>query len=299
MTVRPFVELSCWKIQEGAETVMKATLQLCACGALLGALLAGDVEARQLPDVVGIRPGMPAREAFAALQAKYPKVPLQTLALQLPTIQKPILIDFAVGFSPVQSVEERIAVRVTPPPEKQVVWQVQRFVGKQKIYRANVLASLREKYGKETAAFANGSAVKDVDKEASQLWWIFDEQGHPGKFADSYSTAYTCLMRFDKSSDQASSSLTFYAEGGGSWFAPSNIVSMENDLQDSGWCNTSMIAVIAEIGGSEIVTAFGVQVVDMPMAVRAARAEVTWLKDLASKQQQQQIDESKQAKPKL
>ena len=60
-----------------------------------------------------------------------------------------------------------------------------------------------------------------------------------------------------------------------------------------------MIAVIAEIGGSEIVTAFGVQAVDMPLAVRAARAEVTWLKDLASKQQQQQIEESKQAKPKL
>ena len=74
---------------------------------------------------------------------------------------------------------------------------------------------------------------------------------------------------------------------------------MENDLQDSGWCNTSMIAVIAEIGGSEIVTAFGVQVVDMPMAVRAARAEVNWLKDLASKQHAQQIEESKQAKPKL
>jgi len=274
---------------------MKATLQLCACGALLGALLAGDVEARQLPDVVGIRPGMPAREAFAALQAKYPKVPLQTLALQLPTIQKPILIDFAVGFSPVQSVEERIAVRVTPPPEKQVVWQVQRFVGKQKIYRANVLASLREKYGKEAAGFTNGTPVSDIDKDAADIWWIFDEQGHPAKFADSYNTAYSCQVKFSRNTP----GLTFNAEGGGAWFGESNIVSMENDLQDSGWCNTSMIAVIAYIGGEEIVTAFGVQVIDIPLAVRAARAEVTWLKDLASKQQQQQIDESKQAKPKL
>ena len=270
-----------------------------ACGVLLSTLLAGNATAQQLPDIVGIRLGMPPREAYTVLQAKYPKVPLQTLALQLPTIDKPILIDFALGFSPVQSTDERIAVHATPPPEKQVVWKVQRFLGRQKVNRANLIASLREKYGKETAAFANGSAVKDVDREASQLWWIFDEQGHPGKFADSYSTAYTCLMRFDKSSDQASSSLTFYAEGGGSWFAPSNIVSMENDLQDSGWCNTSMIAVIAEIGGSEIVTAFGVQAVDMPLAVRAARAEVTWLKDLASKQHAQQIEESKQAKPKL
>ncbi len=278
---------------------MTTSLRGRVCGTLLCACLAGNVEAQQLPDVAGIRLGVPGREGFAALQAKYPKVKLDTYPLQLPTIDKPILIGFSLGFSPVQSTEERIAVHATPPPEKQVVWKVQRFLGRQKVNRANLIASLREKYGKETAAFANGSAVKDVDKEASELWWIFDEQGHPGKFADSYSTAYTCLMRFDKSSDQASSSLTFYAEGGGSWFAPSNIVPMENDLQDSGWCNTSMIAVIAEIGGSEIVTAFGVQAVDMPMAVRAARAEVTWLKDLASKQQQQQIEESKQAKPKL
>ena len=51
----------------------------------------------------------------------------------------------------------------------------------------------------------------------------------------------------------------------------------------------------AELG----IHAFGLQVIDMPLAVRAARAEVAWLKDLANKQQQQQIDESKQAKPKL
>ncbi|MBP2646950.1 MAG: hypothetical protein H6Q77_574 [Gemmatimonadetes bacterium] len=274
---------------------MKTTLHLRACGTLLCTLIAGNVGAQQLPDIVGIRPGMPAREAFAALQAKYPKVPLQTLALQLPTIQKPILIDFAVGFSPVQSVEERIAVRVTPPPEKQVVWEVQRFVGKQKINRANVLASLREKYGKEAAGFTNGTQVKDIDKDAADIWWIFDEQGHPAKFADSYNTAYSCQVKFSKDSP----GLTFNAEGGGAWFGESNIIPMEKDLQDSGWCNTSMIAVIAYIGGEEIVTAFGVQVIDMPLAVRSARAEVNWLKDLASKQQQQQIEESKQAKPKL
>jgi hypothetical protein len=39
---------------------------------LLCFVVAGDGSAQQLPDVVGVRPGMPAREAFAALQAKYP-----------------------------------------------------------------------------------------------------------------------------------------------------------------------------------------------------------------------------------
>ena len=47
------------------------------------------------------------------------------------------------------------------------------------------------------------------------------------------------------------------------------------------------------------VLVIGLGYVGLPLAVRAARAEVAWLKDLANKQQQQQIDESKQAKPKL
>ena len=47
-------------------------------------------------------------------------------------------------------------MNVTPPPEKQVVWRVQRFIGRQKIFRANVIASLRDKYGKETAALLGG-----------------------------------------------------------------------------------------------------------------------------------------------
>ena len=227
---------------------MTTSLRGRVCGTLLCACLAGSVEAQQLPDVAGIRLGVPGREGFAVLQAKYPKVKLDTYPLQLPTIDKPILIGFSFGFSPVQSTDERIAVHVTPPPEKQAVGKVQRFVGKQKIFRANVIASLREKYGKESAGASNGTLVSNVDKDAAEMWWIF-----------------------------------------------------ENEIEDSGWCNTAMIAVVAYIGGDDIVTAFGVQAIDMPLALRAARAEVAWLKDLASKQQQQQqqIDESKQAKPKL
>jgi hypothetical protein len=175
-----------------------------------------------------------------------------------------------MGFSPVQSTEERIAVHVTPPPEKQAVWKVQRFLGRQKVNRANLIASLREKYGKETAAFANGSAVKDVDKEACQLWWIFDEQGHPAKFADSYQTAYTCQMKFSK----ASAGLDFDAEGAGMvWRATSYP-----------WKRTSgfrvvqhlMIAVIAGSGAGDHHGIWGPGDHDMPLAVRAARAEVAW-----------------------
>lgn len=278
---------------------MRNTLQFTARGTLLCTLLAADVSAQQLPDVAGIRLGMPAREGFAALQAKSTKTKLDTYPLQLPTVEKPILIGYSVGFSPSRSPDERIAVHVTPPPEKQAVWKVQRFVGRQKILRANVIASLREKYGKETAGASNGTLVRDVEREAHELWWIFDEQGQPGKFAPDYNEAYKCLNMFANASDQAASSVTFYAEGGGGWWAPDNIMMMQDRIGDSGWCNTSMIAVVAYIGAEEIVTAFGVQALHVPLALRSARAEVVWLNDLATRQQQQQLNEAKQAKPKL
>ena len=265
-------------------------------GPLLCTFAAGNVAAQQLPDVAGIRLGMPAREAYAALQAKHPNVKLATDPLQLPTIDKPILNGFSIGFSPVQSPDERINVNVTPPPEKQVVWRVQRFIGRQKIYRANVIASLREKYGKESAELLGGMPASD--KDATEMWWIFDEQGQPGKWPTSsgfYTSAIACQRTIDNLSTDAFTS--FRAEG--SWFAPNNIVPMEDRIQDSGWCNTSMIAVVAYIGSNEIVAALGVEAINIPLALRSARAEIAWLKDLANRQQQQQVNESKQAKPKL
>mgnify|MGYP003405487375 FL=1 len=71
---------------------MRNILQFMACGTLLCTLLAADISAQQLPDVAGIRLGMPAREGFAALQAKSTKSKLDTYPLQLPTVEKPILI---------------------------------------------------------------------------------------------------------------------------------------------------------------------------------------------------------------
>ena len=268
---------------------MKTALHLGACGTLLWTCLAGNVAAQQLPDIAGVRLGMPAREGFAALQAKHPKVKLDTYAYPLPTIDKPVLYGFSLGFSPVMQPDERIAVQLTLPPEKQAVWKVRRLVGKQKIFRANLIASLREKYGKEAAGAQNGTLVSDADKDAHELWWIFDGQGHPGKFPSAYQSAYMCFDPASKN-DQT----TFYGDPEWRWGQDTE----EDAIQDEGWCNTS-IMVVAYIGGSDIVTAFAITAIHMPLALRSARPHVAWLKDLANRQQQQQITESKQAKPDL
>ena len=134
------------------------------------------------PDIVGIRLGMPVRQAHTVLQSAYPSKKLDTTAMPLPTIAKPVLDGFSLGFNPVPLPDERINVNVTLPPNQQVVWRIQRLLGKQKIHRANVIASLREKYGKETLKLlGNGNAGIADDQHATEMWWLFDEQWQPAK----------------------------------------------------------------------------------------------------------------------
>jgi hypothetical protein len=248
-----------------------------------------------MPDIVGVRLGMPAREAFAVLQAAYPKTKLATDPLELPIVDKPILNGFSAGYEP-RNNYERVVVLATPPPDKQVVWRVRRYVFyKEPINRANVMASLREKYGKETAMFLNPSSQEKADEaHAGEMWWLFDDQGRPAPLPSGdavHNTLLTCAGKFDRG-DDANNPI----------FAANNITppSSRDQIAEGGWCNTSMIAVIAQVGGAvEILTSLQVEMVDIPAMTRAARAEVAALDAWAKAQQQQEIEKSKQQKPKL
>jgi hypothetical protein len=57
------------------------------------------------PDVLGIRLGMPLREAYAVLQTANPNKKLETSASKYPSIDKPVLDMFGLGFAPANSVE--------------------------------------------------------------------------------------------------------------------------------------------------------------------------------------------------
>src|ERR1051326_709194 len=105
----------------------------------------GHASAAGLPDILGIQLGMPAREAHAKLQAQIPN---------LPTIEKPVIASFQS--LPKQALAmgdegDHVTVDVTLPPNKQAVWRVSRehFFPDKGIPRKTLLASLREKYGKE------------------------------------------------------------------------------------------------------------------------------------------------------
>lgn len=98
---------------------------------------------------------MPAREAHAKLQAALPNNKIQIMSDVLPTIDKPVIKTFASA-PPAQIMMgmegDQVTVDVTLPPNKQAVWRVirQHFFADKGIPKTTLLASLREKYGKET-----------------------------------------------------------------------------------------------------------------------------------------------------
>src|SRR5262245_61854249 len=124
-------------------------------GAAIVTSWSGYGEAGGLPDILGIQLGMPAREAHAKLQAQLPKNKIEVQTTNLPTIDKSIITSFVAN--PAEQISmgmegDMVSVDVTLPPNKQAVWRVDRrhfFPGKG-IPKATLLASLREKYGKET-----------------------------------------------------------------------------------------------------------------------------------------------------
>jgi len=124
-----------------------------------------------VPDVVGIRPGMPAQAAYNALKARNPSVKIGIGQMNVPGLgEKPIVVSMAAQVTDARA-PEIITLWLTIPPGPQVVFAVGRqleYDPSKALLRTNVLESLRQKYGPETAESTVGP------------YWGFDEQGkHP------------------------------------------------------------------------------------------------------------------------
>ena len=110
----------------------------------------------------------------------------------------------------------------------------------------------------------------------------------PGpNFQDGVQRAANCGQKFTSAGE------------GSSWFVPDNLERSMNGLDTSDWCNSSGIVVHASFGPAEIVSQLLVETFHVPLAVRSAKAEMAFVNDVVKRQQQQQIDQAKQAKPKL
>jgi hypothetical protein len=250
--------------------------------AVVVVLVAGTAAAA-MPDILRIALGMSVREAYAKLQADLPKNKLQVGTTNFPTIEKPVIASFSsVPQQAIMQGDEgdSVNVYVTLPPNKQAVWNVQRthsFPDKG-IAKATLLASLREKYGKETVAWIVTGTPTTDDSKVTALVWLFDEEGRPGALPSS--------MRIDDcawDSTLVQSSLPSYA--------------VRN------WCHTSFIAVMAQFSTSmtpELYSQMTATMVNLPFGLRAGDATVNWKKETAEGAHKRDLEKRKQQeKPKL
>jgi hypothetical protein len=234
-------------------------------------------EAAKMPDVVGVHLGMTLPQALQILHGQYPRHQFQEIPYDYIPGQK---LEYGFNVLPTNEIATDAVVSLTAPPSRQVVWHIVRFTRRLHANHANVLASLREKYGKESfAGLGNGTITTD-DRNIGMLFWIYDEHGSraPMPAAQAF----------------GSNDITFCL-GRGIDLNPGPKMPMD-EVKDPNWC-ASFVGVVAQIDPFEIVENTSVAVMDMRLANRTANAYVAWRRDADAKVRAAEIAKSKKNKP--
>jgi hypothetical protein len=265
------------------------------CSIAIVIALASQAAAGGLPDVLGIQLGMPAREAHAKLQAQIPKNQIQVTSANLPTIDKPVIASFQS--LPKQTIMmgdegDHVTVDVTLPPNKQAVWRVNRehFFPNKGIPKKTLLASLREKYGKESRAMAQSGKATTDENQILSLLWLMDEQGRPAT-----------LPPLSGMVDPLTSCKGI-AEGNGAMLVESPTPTTFASA-DYKWCLSNYTAVNVTFMDSELPELYSrmiVGIVSLPFARRAGEATMKWKQEIAEGQHRKELEKAtQQEKPKL
>ncbi|HZP63051.1 MAG TPA: hypothetical protein VFB28_06500 [Terriglobales bacterium] len=236
-------------------------------------------QARQeaLPDVAGIRPGMPAEEAYKLLKARNSSVQIGIGQMALPGFgEKPVVTEMRALIVDA-SAPETINVWLTTPPGKQVVFAVGRLLEydpSQPLLRNKVAGSLHEKYGLET------------DTNPVLIYWAFDEQGRrpdPGRLKQ-----LNCA-------GVAPANLNVAAPQGATFPAVSTLI---YPLPPANACD-GFVKVTAQLDGAAgqdqtYVRRITVLVWDLPLYRRAKEAYQAYLANSANAQSQAELEKAKQ-----
>jgi hypothetical protein len=219
------------------------------------------------------------QQALQILHGQYPRGRFQEIPTSgsIPAFPK---ADYGFNVLPTGEIATDVVVSLTAPPNRQVVWRVVRFTRRIHANHANVLATLRQKYGKETLAGVSNGTITTDDRLISQLLWLFDEHGGrasmppPQTFGSSTMVVIPC-------------------SGSLGDIGP-RITMEEPKSQD--WCN-SIVGILVTIDPSEIVENTFTNMVDMKLATRTANAYLAWKRDADARARAAEIAKSKQNKP--
>jgi hypothetical protein len=236
------------------------------------------MDSSKLPDITGLRLGMPMAEAAALVQKLNPGVRMDALH-DGPNASQSFVDTLRVADS--RAITDTY-VSLTLPPQPQLVWRVSRNLQQPNVARATVIAALRQKYGKEAWALRGTSEIAANDAQIDTLWWVFDEQGHP--VANTQLEGHTpngCARSF--------------APPGGYYMQVAR-----NPLNGpAGWCATHFVGLKALITIQPILKSVGLEMDDEPLLARSAAATGAWIRGESAHATQDQLNRANQVKPQL
>jgi hypothetical protein len=216
------------------------------------------VDPLKMPDVVGVRVGMKPQEALQILHKQLPSDRFQQMTNNSwPSAQKPDYGFNIIQPDPLGTPDAYLSF--TAPPGPQLVWRITRYARHIHVSHANMLAALRQKYGKETMAFPSGGGhpVMD-DSQIDHLVWLFDEHGGrvplpPARLFPGYGTMWNCANVIGQYNPQPA--------------MPEDDVDFTRSVFP-GWCS-SFVGIHVSFGGSnsEIVENTFTEMMDVPLAL--------------------------------
>jgi hypothetical protein len=237
----------------------------------------------KLPDVVGVHLGMTVAQALAITHKQYPSDIYSRFPVTWwPADQKPEEGSTVLSSAPGN--EADVHLSFTAPPDLQLVWRLTRFTYRMNINHATLIAALRAKYGKETVATVenNGQIVTD-DKLMSNLYWLYNESGE--RIPNPPPTAF----------EGGQNVANCWVIGNPQPLMPYKTEQVKT-FHD--WC-TRLVGLRVSITPQEIVQQTFTELIDIPLALRHARASQAWLDKVAEEQRKEQIERSKAVAPVL
>lgn len=218
----------------------------------------------RVPELLGIYPGMPNLAARAQLQKHSSDVYVETNSS-----------DSAMGFGmtiPDPKNRDQIRVYLTQPPNEPTVWMIQRaqtFDPGVSLLKENLLAALRQKYGKESLASDHGGG-------GLYYYWVFDQNGKLQANAD---------PRYMSCSGNAF--ITNIRRG----------PDKTNDILALCYGSFLGVSLYVNMRDTQLVSAYSVELVNMPYAVTAATMTRDADKMASDKARQDELNKAKQNKP--
>jgi hypothetical protein len=236
------------------------------------------MDSSKLPDITGIKLGMPMADASAIVQKLNPGRPMD--ALRDGPSANQLFVD-TLRVADGRTVTDTY-VHLTLPPQPQLIWHVSRTLQQPNVARATVIGALRQKYGKE-AWDLRGTLVPAVnDDEIDSMWWVFDEQGR--------AVSNTQLQQA-----RPNGCASGFAPGGGYY------MKVARNLQNgpTGWCATHFVGLKATITTRPILPSVILEMDDEALLMRSAAATGAWMRGESDRARQQTLERANQAKPQL